>query len=376
MSTTTTNLGLFKYDTSTDSNVAFSITKALNNNWDIIDAKCGSSNNLLDFKWSDHLLNDQSWLRADTFSWQNGTTYSLVYNELLSEYNNSASTTKTEGGITYKRTPKGYKIALATQETAILNKYNSDGIAWYYILDTTNKRFKLPRTKFGFEGLRTSVGDDIEAGLPNITGEAHNSNWSSGINGSKTGAFYGTEDVANSAEGQYNASSSRGIGLDASRSNPIYGKSDTVQPPATQMYLYFYVGAFTKSADAQTAGLKAELLNGKADVTTPSIQAPYIKNTYVNGTSGYRIWSDGYCEQWGHIGPTSSRTTITFPKKFADTNYNIYNTFIDASTTDPFGPKQIAILSKTVSDFKVERGYTNRGSSDWWACGYIDSRQY
>lgn len=37
MSTTTTNLGLFKYNTTTDANVAFSITNALNNNWDKID---------------------------------------------------------------------------------------------------------------------------------------------------------------------------------------------------------------------------------------------------------------------------------------------------------------------------------------------------
>jgi len=37
MSTTTPNLGLFKYNTTTDSNVAFNINNALNNNWDIID---------------------------------------------------------------------------------------------------------------------------------------------------------------------------------------------------------------------------------------------------------------------------------------------------------------------------------------------------
>lgn len=38
MSTTTTNLGLFKYNTSTDANVAFNIEQALNYNWDIIDS--------------------------------------------------------------------------------------------------------------------------------------------------------------------------------------------------------------------------------------------------------------------------------------------------------------------------------------------------
>lgn len=37
MSTTTANLGLFKYDTTTDANVAFNINNALNNNWDTLD---------------------------------------------------------------------------------------------------------------------------------------------------------------------------------------------------------------------------------------------------------------------------------------------------------------------------------------------------
>ena len=39
MSTTTKNLGLFKYDTITDANVPFSINQALNDNWDILDEK-------------------------------------------------------------------------------------------------------------------------------------------------------------------------------------------------------------------------------------------------------------------------------------------------------------------------------------------------
>ena len=37
MSTTTSNLGLFKYDTTTDGQLAFNINTALNNNWDILD---------------------------------------------------------------------------------------------------------------------------------------------------------------------------------------------------------------------------------------------------------------------------------------------------------------------------------------------------
>ena len=44
MTTTTSNLKLFKYVSSTDSNLAFNITSALNNNWDIIDSGVALSN--------------------------------------------------------------------------------------------------------------------------------------------------------------------------------------------------------------------------------------------------------------------------------------------------------------------------------------------
>lgn len=220
---------------------------------------------LLSCMWSDHLLSDMSWLRADTFSWQDGTTYSLIYNELLSEYNNSASTAEKEGSIIFKRTPKGYKIALPTQETAILNKYNSDGIAWYYILDTTNTRFKLPRTKYGFEGLRTNVGNDIEAGLPNITGKFNSAYNSDNL----SGAFGWQGNMP--TQGATNSSFTGGMNFDASRSSSIYGNSDTVQPPATQMYLYFYVGNYTQSAIQQTAGLNSELFNNKLDLNANNL---------------------------------------------------------------------------------------------------------
>lgn len=41
MSTTTSNLGLFKYDTTLDGRVTFSINRSLNNNWDVLDNAFG-----------------------------------------------------------------------------------------------------------------------------------------------------------------------------------------------------------------------------------------------------------------------------------------------------------------------------------------------
>lgn len=376
MSTTTTNLGLFKYDTSTDANVAFSITKALNNNWDIIDAKCGSSNNILDFKWSDHLLNDMSWLRADTFSWQNGTSYSLAYNELLSEYNNSASTTKTDGSITYKLTPKGYKIALPNQETAILNKYNSDGIAWYYILDTTNKKFKLPRAKHPSLVTLTStapvVGNGMTLGLTDGLsnyGIAPQANyWGIYASQSVFGSIVGTDST-----GYLSQDKSLGVTTDPTKSGIVADLSSNVKD--YNMYLYFYVGNFTKSAEAQTAGLKAELLNGKADVDAPSIQASYLKDTYVNGTSGYRIWSDGYCEQWGKItNSTAKYHTITPIKKFSNANYNVNAVMIGLNQDYIY---TIQVMNVTQNNFSLYSLNLNEKRGCFWkACGYLATDQY
>lgn len=313
---------------------------------------------LLSVHWSDHLLNRMDMLRADTFSWQDGTVYTSAYQELLGEYNLvdkfypfsftgastgpiqyfckdlipavgdavyelgndgvyipatsndvallvtsvemdtnyfghetaligitgygkfiqgdygstgkiedtaprfSAGILETENGVSFVRTPKGYKICAADQHDNVADLYNTTGVAWYYILDAANQRFKLPRTKFGFTGLRTGAGNYVAPGLPDHTHQAP----------------YGKND-----NGQYHAQGSacphpataewftiiQGYGKDstlASASNDIYGSSQTVQPPATEMYLYFFVGNFTQSAVEQTAGISAETLNNKADL--------------------------------------------------------------------------------------------------------------
>ena len=77
------------------------------------------------------------------------------------------------------------------------------------------------------------AGTTVEAGLPNITGTATNTN-SDGINNAypDLGCFfwdrYDYEYRPNTY--QYNKGVKRDIRFDASRSNSIYGRSDTVHP--------------------------------------------------------------------------------------------------------------------------------------------------
>lgn len=337
---------------------------------------------LLSFMWADHLLNDMSWLRADTFSWQDGTTYSLIYNELLSEYNNSASVSETEGSITFKRTPKGYKIALATQETAIAEKYATDGIAWYYILDTTNQRFKLPRMKHKYwkdqttipvmgNGMTMGITDGVKnKGLTYITTYGY---YSYATN--NTNVPVGTT-VSGSGVG-FNGSTAVGLSKDSTQSGVVADVSDV--NIETGFYLYFYVGGFTKSAEAQTAGLKAELLNGKADVNTPSIQAPYLKDSYVNGTSGYNIWSNGYCEQWGRVTyGTQGNVTVTLLKQMIDTNYccqvTLYGDTVGFHA--PANPPYWQAWNMTTSSFQTYRYSAATMQQMWRVLGYLAEGEY
>lgn len=375
--------------------------------------------NLLEFKWSDHLLNSVSWLRADTFSWQSGDIYEAVYDHLVDDITNASSETihlyawdlqdmghhtwgtiytKTENtpiddvtdiydvngnqvswrgpehyydydyiernstedvdissilhtetiaGITisYYLVDDKHKICLADQEDNLIALFSTTGVAWYFILDTTNKRFKLPRTKFGFTGFRDAVGKYIAPGLPNITGYMTNGSHSLNVGnstGSADSALYapGTKKGATVA-GNSGSDWIGDIGFDASRSNAIYGTSTTVQPSATEMYLYFYVGEFTDEALINTAGITTEEFNSKVDVnllnsiptsafaqlllnagidTVVDYQAPTVENDYT----WYRKYKSGWVEQGGtYIGSTNSWVTTNLPITMKDINYQV-----------------------------------------------------
>ena len=357
-----------------------------------------NSNALLSFMWADHQLNDVSWLRADTFSWQSGDVYVAAYDHLVDDFENAQTTAyyawtgegfiagtqetvyttsqvpsvgdtvyyygsdglflrygtvatassanitftyagdgatsssmayggetllpvhlETIGGITiaYRLAQDGHKIT--THETDAVAIYNTTGVAWYYILDTTNRQFKLPRTKWGFTGIRSGVGGYVEAGLPNITGSfstASDKNLG-------TGAFSWTDNKYSTNGG--GKGGQWGINFSAKKSNPIYGNSDTVQPKATEMYLYFYVGNFEQSAIEQTAGLNAEMFNDLNAHKVIEFQA----STSANNYTWYRKYADGWVEQGGQFIATSvadgsgtaGNNIINLPIEMANNRY-------------------------------------------------------
>lgn len=81
-----------------------------------------------------------------------------------------------------------------------------------------------------------NIGKQRKAGLPNITGITSNYSDCGLIrttnNTFSSGCFYEGQQTAWEIQGGAQSDNGRELNFDASRSNPIYGSSDTVQPPA------------------------------------------------------------------------------------------------------------------------------------------------
>ena len=77
-----------------------------------------------------------------------------------------------------------------------------------------------------------AAGETIEAGLPNITGEIYRYYGESSITGGAvSGAFAATNGMTKTQHSNWEQTNNA-VSFDASRCSPVYGKSNTVQPPA------------------------------------------------------------------------------------------------------------------------------------------------
>lgn len=254
--------------------------------------------NLLDIKWSDKILNNPSWLRSMGQANSN-EIYPAVYNFILEQYNSGEDTQETVGGqeITFRRGTNEMKIT--TNKAAYDAIYAATGSSWYYVLDTSSQEFYLPRSNNFLQFAAENPGDFNEAGLPNITGKTSHITTDYTTNAwVGTGAFYKDSSQANlgspSSSGHYAVA----IGFDASKSNSIYGSSDTVQPASTNGFLYFYVGETIVNPQLIDAGKALEKLAEKVNSQQAANAAmpgdKYVDLTLQASGTTYTAPADGY----------------------------------------------------------------------------------
>lgn len=400
--------------------------------------------NIFDHKFSDHLLNDPSWVRSDTYSWQDGGIYFTAYEELEKENSgrvdnievikyyawqikqpdgggnisvpplmdvnagtlytlvatptdtdnvyarsnettelttsenvlftsfenelmtvsingssytyeryldgdvkeiepgNASSDTIGDVTITYYKSVNGLKICLPDQSDAIEQLYDNTGVAWYYIIDTENKRFKLPRSKWNFVGSRGNVGDYVDETLPNITGNTEEStgtylqsDGNSSQNAGNGALFYKEVGTATSNSGTGGKFVT--VGFDASRSSSAYQDNAPVQQRATEMYLYFFMGDTLR--DARIIDVNAAIEN-QTNVTNELdalknllATIDYVVESKVatdDDPTWYRVYKSGWVEQGGNEYKSHSvnsgiyTISYTLPKEMKDNNYTAF----------------------------------------------------
>lgn len=263
--------------------------------------------------WSPIELNNLSWLRSNK-QWNNGSVYTSAYEFLLSKYNSGTEQTETIKGVsvTYILADNGMKIIADKSVYDAL--ISASGSAFFFVLDTENTQFILPYTN-GFMQFGNELGKFTEAGLPNITGTVGQGYAGTALNGGwhnyqdkgfGTGALKLSGTSNGSACNWSNYGDAGIIDFDASRSNPIYGKSDTVQPNSVTGYLYFYIGEVEQDANIiATSGL-AESVSRKADNDLSNVTAP--TQTFID-------MSISWCmPDWSKvIDITSSKNSYTAP---------------------------------------------------------------
>lgn len=248
------------------------------------------------------------------------------------------------------------------------------GVCGKFVYDSVNNTVRLPKVTGFIEGASgvANLGDLTEAGLPNITGRI---NRFVTDNSSLSGCF---EDAEGSKWLAWNGGGNYGdytATLNASLSSSIYGNSNTVQPQSIKVLYYIVIATTTKTEIEVDIDEIATDLNGKADVdltnATPTsnfatalntVGIKTVVETYVNGASWYRVYSDGWCEQGGYAG--NGISSVSFLKVFANTDYTLtcsINQNVNAAPYwNDFG------YDRTTTGFKLRVGLCS-----WQASGYI-----
>ena len=286
--------------------------------------------------------------------------------------------------ILYKQTPKGFIITDASQEEVVLRLYETTGVAWYHILDIANTRFKLPRMKYLASVKRSNtapvLGNGTALGLTNGVGNAGASALAGHYTFAAVTAAYGKPISTTGATGDY-LSGMVGVTTDSEKSGLVADLSNAVSTQILDnMYLYFYVGEYTQTAIEQTAGLNAEMFNNKVDKSDLQI-AHVVIDTYQNGTSWYRVYSDGWCEQGGEIYQNAAAAiVVSLVRPYKNTSYFVVRVpgFGTGSyTAAAFTRDDVNIWNITTSSFTAQT-YNSEGLNRfrWYTAGYLVEGEY
>lgn len=117
-----------------------------------------------------------------------------------------------------------------------------------------------------------------------------------------------------------------------------------------------------------TSGNYNDLTNKPTIPASPDI---YVTQSGSSGSNRYRVWSNGFIEQWGLLNGSGGGGTVTFPKQFSDTRYIFVVTPNEEGTSGQWFAW--ATSKKTTSSINSQiMGGANDGvpKQSWYAAGF------
>lgn len=288
-------------------------------------------------------MNNNSWLKS-AGQWNSGATYNGLYQWILTKANANTA---------------GFKLSTATY-----GDYD-------FVINTTNKTFRLPLLN-GDESLPDNSSDKIttqtfSASNPYtatervfVTGSA--------LTGGGGSAYYSqvllNGKVISREEGDFASFQlilNKGDILTTTGTATDKNAQINIAPVVGNGTLYYYVGDTLQNAGLINVATMSESI---ANINAK----PHIVETYVKGTSGYRLYSDKYIEQWGSSDSLNpdAKQTITILKQMANTDYHV---LIDRLTANNYTPQAI---NRTATTFVIQNNGTANVASKllWTVLGY------
>lgn len=245
------------------------------------------------------------------------------------------------------------------------------GVCGKFVYDSVNNTVRLPKVTGFIEGASgvANLGDLTEAGLPNIT-QSDLYLFTYSINdGFIKNTTQSTFAVAGG--GGYSGHGITSFTVDASRSNSIYGNSNTVQPQSVKVLYYIVIATTTKTSIEVDIDEVVTDLNGKADVDlTNCTDVANIKmahnampsDTFIDltlGASGttYTAPADGYF----YLNKTAGSDWyyIQFTVRKTGDNLLLYRLFDSDYRTSP-----LCIVAPVKKDTVITIDYNATGTTN------------
>lgn len=282
----------------------------------------------------------------------------------------------------YAESQVGYVIT--EEEWQVLSNQNDGNVPFYSSGDDTTT-FRVPSLKCWIKGANgiEEVGSYLAAGLPNIEGNFEsrphptgNINYGGAVC-MADGAFALTHQ---SSSVQYNGVTESSnkynldtVNLSAQRYNPIYGNSDTVQPPSIAgMWLVKAYGTVSNEGNAEAGAAVKQYARLEERINSIDFDGIYIVEAQRNSTEWYRVWSDGWIEQGGEIFQDNAAVyVVNLLKPYINTDYfACVSNGIDDVHTGSLATKYVSVYNFTTSSFTTwTTNTTGLKRKRWYSCG-------